>query len=304
MDISTHSWMQFSDSGEEILSKSLRMTSDETVQFKDTSKAADFTKVELYNGEAEFSTGWPLKFNNLTIHGGRLYYSDNIEVDHFIWNCGEIEGFGLGTTISIRHTGSIGFCSNTGYLDIDRQLKDIIAASKLIFLPGSHLEIHTGAGLPSSVTSSSSWAWPRNPNYVYFRDSTSIVVQGTARMRTASFFSFDLTPVNRLVFEGPYTEAVEISTRRFYMHVVFNTPYHQYAGINIYHRFLDVYSDYIVHSTAASGPSSVQFDRPRYHHSSPFRYTFHQNSNYTEVIDCEMCTPTFLDLFILRYLSL
>ncbi|KAL0231477.1 hypothetical protein GEMRC1_010881 [Eukaryota sp. GEM-RC1] len=109
-------------------------------------------------------------------------------------------------------------------------------------------------------------------------------------MRTASFFSFDMTPVNRIVFEGPYTEAVQLSTRRFYTHVVFNTPYHQYAGINIYYRFLDVYSVYTAHSTLAEGPSSVVFTRAHIDH--PFKFIFHQNSNFTEIIDCYMCAPT------------
>ncbi|KAL0231200.1 hypothetical protein GEMRC1_010605 [Eukaryota sp. GEM-RC1] len=134
--VSTWSWLSIAGHEDEYRPSSLQMTTGESVVVKDTVSLSAFTDIQLYSGEIEVSTNNPLKFENLTIHGGRLYYSDNIEVDHFVWNCGEIEGFGNETTISVRLTGSIGFCSDTEYLDVDRKLKDLIGGSKLIFLPG------------------------------------------------------------------------------------------------------------------------------------------------------------------------
>ncbi|KAL0246060.1 hypothetical protein GEMRC1_007276 [Eukaryota sp. GEM-RC1] len=259
LSIEEDSYMVFGDTKEEITSKSLRMTSSEYVRFVDTATASEFTDIEIYNGEVEFSTGHNLRFNNLIIHGGRLTGTDNIIVDNFVWNCGLIEK--TSSSITVLYTGSIGTCTSTQFVNKPPQ-KRILLTSSLFFSPGSVLLIDTG-------------------NAIALSDSSLMTVQGLAEIRKVQFTG----TVQKVTFKGPQTELFENHLRRFDLHVIFETPVYHFAGVSRFSRYLDVHSLVLLQSSSTS-PTGLEFSYGTSLHS----FIFHDSSNVTEVIDGEFST--------------
>ncbi|KAL0223888.1 hypothetical protein P9112_003278 [Eukaryota sp. TZLM1-RC] len=260
LNINTHSWFIIDGTDEEITSRSLVMSSDEFIRFRKSSEALEFTDIELYNGEAEFSTSHHLNFQSLIVDGGTKSGSDHITTNEFAWNCGIIEGSG---TIFIKSKGTIGTCSSTQWLS-SPPVKQLRGTSKLVFLPGSELFINT-------------------EDAVNLYDSTTIVIEGYTEMINAYFL--ERSQNNVISFMGPLTEAITGAYRVFDAPVeILYGEFHLKSGTINPRRTLNVYSDFYSY-----GDSALLFGHVD-HNSTHY---FHSTSQYIEVKENDFQSARF-----------
>ncbi|KAL0246339.1 hypothetical protein GEMRC1_007551 [Eukaryota sp. GEM-RC1] len=264
--IAVNSWFVITDLTDEIVSKKLIMSSNEFIRFRNSQQAVEFTDVELYDGEVEFSTGHNLHFFSLIVDGGTLSGSDTITVDTFIWRCGKIEGNsdGHSGTIHVRDYGFIETCMPRADLpsNPNPHPKELLHDSIINFFSTSHLMIDTS-------------------NWVTLLHTSYINIRGTATMRASMFRGTD----RRLNFIGSSVTTDGSADRvfRVWVHCNGNSLLNHMRGSITFSNQLDVSGHFHVRDS-----SEIFFNQPLL--SS--RYEFHASSKVSETIRSGHFTPT------------
>ncbi|KAL0229397.1 hypothetical protein GEMRC1_014014 [Eukaryota sp. GEM-RC1] len=251
--IAVNSWFVIGDLEDEIVSNRLIMSSDEFIRFVNSARAVEFTDVELYDGEVEFSTGHNLHFFSLIVDGGTLSGRDTITVDSFIWRCGRIEGDsnGVSGTIHVRFNGFIETCKVAIPSNPNPYPKMLFHGSILNFRATSHLEIDT-------------------TNQVFLYNSSSIEVRGSSLVRAVHIDGID-----HLVRLHGSVSAEGNFYRNFSVHLIIAEPseFSLRGGVIYPTNQLDVYG-----TIFAYDETEILFTRP----FGSSRFVFHESSTVYE----------------------
>ncbi|KAL0211358.1 hypothetical protein P9112_009656 [Eukaryota sp. TZLM1-RC] len=255
-DVATTSDVYIYGLQEPVTSKVLRMSSSEFIRFGQTSEATSFSDVELFNGEAEFSTTHDLTLNSLILDGGHKSGSDDIYVNDLIWRCGYISGSGK---IYVSRIGRIEHCISSS------RTKTIRDTSRIVFLPSAQLDIDTG-------------------NTVRLQDSSLITSEcPTTILRSR----FDGT--GQIVsFHGPFTIVEGSHLRRWYTSISIRNNFNHTAGTIRFRGSLDVYDDYFIQDSCR-----VFFEKSGacWRRSYNAKYIFHDTSRVIEQLDTVSLQP-------------
>ncbi|KAL0226554.1 hypothetical protein P9112_013878 [Eukaryota sp. TZLM1-RC] len=255
-DVATTSDVYIYGLQEPVTSKVLRMTSSEFIRFGQTSEATSFTDVELFNGEAEFSTTHDLTLNSFILDGGHKSGSDDIYVKDFIWRCGYISGSGK---IYVSRIGRIEHCISSS------RTKTIRDTSRIVFLPSAQLDIDTG-------------------NTVRLQDSSLITSECATTILRSRFDGTGQT----VSFHGPYTILEGSHVRRWYTSISIRNSFNHTGGTVRFRGSLDVYDDYFIEDSCR-----IFFEESGacWRRSYNAKYIFHNTSRVIEQLDTFSLQP-------------
>ncbi|KAL0223765.1 hypothetical protein P9112_003155 [Eukaryota sp. TZLM1-RC] len=261
MDISTHSFLDIFGLPDDFSFRSLYLKSDEFVKVDTTTEPLTFDVIEIYNGEAMFSTSHTLNFSTLLLAGGMKSGIDDIYVDDFTWLCGEIVDH---ATVYVVKTGFIGTCVSSPYNSSPSQ-KRISDTASIVFLPGSVLTIDS-------------------ENSLSLVDSSSIIVEGEVTLKANLFYSTPgpIADLPFILFNGTLSQTEDSHDRVWNCHVIIETEFEHNMGIINAHRILSVYADFII-----STGCSIFFSKADDNYSE---FQFFPTSRYFEVLN-----PSFPD---------
>ncbi|KAL0236255.1 hypothetical protein GEMRC1_002837 [Eukaryota sp. GEM-RC1] len=251
LEVSTNSWLEVTGIKDDFIFKSIIMRSDEFTRLSETQNPLILDTIELYNGMIEFSSGWIVEVETLSIFGGQKIGSDDLIVDHFNWDCGTLQGTGV---IYVRKFANISTCSPTIW-NPSPTSKSLREFTSLVILPGAFLHLDSADG-------------------IFFFNYTFIDVLGNSSFYQASLFAED-TNDQYIKFVGDTVDLIGQFSRYFDVFTIINADFNHYEGSVYFRRELDVYSPYIISSGA-----NVYFTRLA---SASHRFVFHESSSFLEV---------------------